>query len=175
MTSLHGERVQLRHLAAGDLDTLWRWENRSENWQYSSVPNYHSKDDLAQMVQEAPKDILETGQVRFIIEIDSGVAIGTLDFFDFDPVHQRLGVGVLVAESQYRQQGYAFEAMQLGLTFAFEQWALHQVYAQVLENNLSSKRLFEKLGFVKAGVLKDWVNLEGNFVDQGLYQKMKDG
>ena len=44
----------------------------------------------------------------------------------------------------------------------------------VLEDNLASIKLFESIGFVRAGIKKDWI-LEGNhYKNEYLFQLIKD-
>jgi ribosomal-protein-alanine N-acetyltransferase len=56
--------------------------------------------------------------------------------------------------STYWRQGIMTEALQAILQFGFEEMGLQFVVAEVMLNNIASKKLLEKLGFQSQGVLK---------------------
>lgn len=173
MITLKGSNVGLRALKPEDLDLLMTWENNPENWHLSGMVKPFSRSVLEHYLQNAQQDIYEAQQLRFIIETTAGNALGTLDFFEFDPLNLRCGVGILIAQKEQRQKGYAFEALQLACTFAFKNWGLQQIFASILESNTASKALFEKMGFEKTGCKKAWINIEGVFYDEGFYQLLR--
>ncbi|MDG1269156.1 MAG: GNAT family protein [Ulvibacter sp.] len=47
---------------------------------------------------------------------------------------------------------------------------VHQIFANISEQNKESISLFEKAGFLKTGVKKDWIYYQGTYQDQFLYQ-----
>ena len=54
--------------------------------------------------------------------------------------------------------------------YCFKHLGLHQVYANITADNLRSLRLFENIGFTKAGLKKEWTFVNGRFKDEYLYQ-----
>ena len=47
-------------------------------------------------------------QVSYVLMIDhipDGKTVGTIDIFDFDPFHNRAGIGILIADEEYRTKG----------------------------------------------------------------------
>jgi diamine N-acetyltransferase len=50
---------------------------------------------------------------------------------------------------------------------------MHQLYCNILENNNESMELFKKLGFVQAGIKKDWVKTTDGFLDEYFFQLIK--
>ncbi len=81
--------------------------------------------------------------------------VGTIDLYDFDPYHNRAGVGILI-DKAYQRRGYATQALKLLIEFAFGFLHIHQLYAYIPTENTDSLALFGKLGFEQSGVLKDW-------------------
>jgi len=95
--------------------------------------------------------------------------IGAIDLFDFDPVHLRAGVGILIQE-EFRKKGYASEALSLLIRYSFSILGLHQLYTNITPNNKASIRLFEKNGFIKCGIKKHWLNEGGKWLDELMFQ-----
>lgn len=170
---LSGKHCKLRALEPSDLDFLYRLENDVDIWEISNTVQPYSKNILERYLQHAHLDIYQAKQLRLCICNNENECLGLVDLFDFDPKNLRAGVGVIVADAAMRNQGFATEALQLVLEYAYDILGLHQIYANILEDNFSSIALFEKLGFEKVGTKVDWVFWRGTFKNELLYQKIK--
>jgi diamine N-acetyltransferase len=162
--------VNLRALEPDDLDFLFEVENDTKFWEVSNTQKPFSKFILQQYLNNSHADIYEAKQLRLVITSkENKMKIGLADLFDFDPFHKRLGLGILILEA-FQNQGFAFETIQLVKDYAFKFFDLHQIYAHVPLTNKASLQLFEKSGFVRNGLHKDWLKLEEGFTDVALYQ-----
>ncbi|WHY98563.1 GNAT family N-acetyltransferase [Peribacillus simplex] len=65
--------------------------------------------------------------------------------------------------------GYATEAAQAILYFAFEEKQYHKVFARYFNSNPASGRVMQKLGLKKEGILIDHVRKENRFEDLVYY------
>lgn len=65
--------------------------------------------------------------------------------------------------------GYATEAAQAILHFAFEEKQYHKVFARYFNSNPASGRVMQKLGLKKEGILIDHVRKENRFEDLVYY------
>ncbi len=165
-------QVTFRPLEPEDLDLLYRWENDPSLWKVSNTTTPFSRFILKQYIQESHRDIYETKQLRLIIQDLNGRPVGAIDLFDFDPYHQRAGVGILIYDQADRKKGFASDSVQLIVTYATETLGLHQLYANVAADNLSSISLFEKSGFSLAGTKVDWLKNDRGWIDEMTYQKI---
>jgi diamine N-acetyltransferase len=173
MAMLKGEKIQLRALEPGDLDFLYVLENNTDFWEYGNTQTPLSKFVLKQYLDNALRDIYDVKQLRLAIVLPSGETVGLIDFYDFDPKNKRVGVGLVISEEKHRGKGYALEALNLLCNYAFTQLDVHQVFAAIGEDNTKSMTLFEKAGFKKSGVKKDWNYFAGSFKDEVLFQYIK--
>jgi diamine N-acetyltransferase len=105
-----------------------------------------------------------------IDHISDKVSIGTIDIFDFDPFHMRAGLGILIANEEYRRKGYATMALTCLTDYCFKTLQLHQLYCNILANNYESIELFRKIGFTEAGVKKDWIKTSDGYIDEYMFQ-----
>ncbi|MCU0371597.1 MAG: GNAT family N-acetyltransferase [Bacteroidales bacterium] len=123
---------------------------------------------IEQYVMNAQLDIFTARQLRFIIDLHSEgneqKPIGTIDLFDFDPTHSRAGVGILITKEE-QGKGYASEALDLLIEYAFSTLQLHQLYCQVTSSNLISLNLFTKHGFEIIGLKKEWLRINNDWMD----------
>lgn len=165
------KEISLRALEPEDLELLYEWENNISYWVLSSTIVPFSKYTLKRYIRNSHKNIYETGQLRFMIDhINDDVTIGTIDIFDFDPFHKRAGVGILIAKEEYRRKGYASMSLKCLIDYCFKTLQVHQLYCNILANNSESMDLFKKMGFVQAGIKKDWVNTADGYLDEYMFQ-----
>jgi len=158
MLALQGNKVRLRAVEPSDADLLYLWENTEENWQLSNTITPFSKFIISKYLEVAQNDIFENKQLRLMIElIENNKAVGSIDLFDYDPLHQRAGVGILINEVEDRRKGLASESIKLMLDYCQNHLMLNQLFCHVNVNNIDSIKLFEKNAFQKAGVLKSWL------------------
>jgi diamine N-acetyltransferase len=168
--NLQGENIFLRALEPEDVDLLYSWENNTEHWHISNTLVPFSKALLHQYVNSA-QDIFLTKQLRFIICLKSdGKAIGAIDLFDFEPFHQRAGIGIIIAEDEQKKKGYASDALDVLIDYCFDVLLLHQVYCNINQENEASVNLFLGKEFSIVGLKKDWNRSKDGYSDELLLQ-----
>lgn len=165
-------KIRFRALEPEDIDILFEWENDAEIWEISNTYEPYSKYILAKYIKDSQRDIYESKQVRMIIETTEGKAVGAIDLFDFDPFHFRAGVGILIHDLKDRKLGYATDALQLLCTYAAHYLRLHQLYANISEDNLASIHLFKNAGFEIIGTKKDWRRTLDGWKNELMFQKI---
>ncbi|MEO9531870.1 MAG: GNAT family N-acetyltransferase [Crocinitomicaceae bacterium] len=168
---LEGNNIRLRALEPWDIDKILEWENNHKNWRVSNTLVPFSKELITQYVNSS-QDIYAVKQVRLIITTKNNLApIGSLDLFDFDPKHQRAGVGILI-EKDFRGKGYALEALSLLDEYALNVIGIRNLFCNILEDNEGSQSLFEKAGYVQVGRKINWFNDHIDWLDEIMYQKV---
>ncbi|MDG2194210.1 MAG: GNAT family protein [Polaribacter sp.] len=172
MDTLQGKIIQLRALEPEDLQFLFDTENNESFWEVSHTQVPFSKFLLKQYLENAHQDIYEAKQLRLIIEErKTHEAVGMIDLFNFNPQHQRAGIGILI-HKKHQEKGFASEAIALLIKYCFTQLNLHQLYANITSENAKSIALFEKHNFKKIGVKKDWIYTNGKFKNEILFQRI---
>ena len=167
---LKGDKIRLRPVEPWDVDKLLEWENNHKNWRVSNTLVPFSKDIIMKYIENA-QDIFTVKQVRLIIsELDSMNAIGSLDLFEFEPLHQRAGVGIMLEEG-YRGKGYALEALKLVEEYVLNTIGIRNLYCNILEDNVESLKLFQKAGYVQVGRKIKWFNDRVDWLDELMFQK----
>ena len=167
----HG-KIKLRPLEPDDIDLLYRWENDMSIWEISNTKTPYSKHILAQYLAESAKDIYSTKQLRLIILNEENKEVGAVDLFDFEPYHLRAGIGILIYDKAERKKGYAGDTLEALAVYALETLGLKQLYANIAADNTTSIHLFEKAGFEKVGIKKNWLKSLYGWKDEIMVQKM---
>jgi len=88
----------------------------------------------------------------------------------------------MIGDRKYWSKGYGSEARLLLLDFAFSERGFNRIWALILENNIASRRMFEKCGYKTEGLLRQSIYKNGKFQNQVImsilqeefYQMLKD-
>ena len=91
--------------------------------------------------------------------------IGNIKLGPINRFHKRAGVSLFIGEKKCWGKGYATEAITLIRDFAFKKLNLHKLAAGCFEENLGSQKAFLKAGFVKEGIQREHVYLDGEYCD----------
>ena len=172
MATLIGENIILRALEPEDLNFLFSTENNEIFWEISNTQLPFSKYILKKYIENAHQDIYEAKQYRFVICNYNNNPVGMIDLFNFNPQHNRVGVGILLLP-EYQNNGFGFEALKLIIEYAFMHLNVHQLFANITSDNLKSISLFEKFNFKQVGIKKDWIFSNSTYKDEILYQLIK--
>ena len=166
--------ITLRAVEPEDLALLYVWENDRTVWYVSNTLVPFSRYQLKRYIESDPSDIHAHKQLRMMIdcrEADQQIrTVGSIDLFDFDPIHQRAGLGILIASADDRRQGYAYEAILLMIDYCCKVLFLNQLYCNIAASNTASIQLFRKAGFEITGNKKEWLRTETGWEDEFLLQ-----
>jgi diamine N-acetyltransferase len=171
MITLQGKDIMLRALEPTDIDFLYKLENDESVWEISNTSTPYSQFILKQYLDNAHRDIFDIKQLRLVItKVKAARPIGFIDLFDFEPRHRRVGLGIIILSEADRGKGFALQTLELICNYAFTHLNVHQLYANITEDNQRSVELFKKAGFLSACMKKDWIFSEGKFKNEHLYQ-----
>lgn len=98
--------------------------------------------------------------------------VGTIDLFEYDPLHGRAGIGILIYDRSDRGRGYAADAVETLCRYARERLRMHQLWCNVGAENEASLRLFRGLGFREIGTRRDWLWTPEGYRDEVMLQKI---
>jgi diamine N-acetyltransferase len=168
-------RIILRALEPSDIEWLFRWENDPDIWKVSNTITPYSRYVLEKYIENAHLDLYQIKQLRMMIDVRESPGkkvrpIGTIDLFDFDPFHNRAGVGILIGEMSDRKKGFASEALSHFIRYAFQTLQLHQLYCNIATDNLESIGLFTRNGFSIIGEKKDWLKTDKGYKNEYFLQ-----
>ena len=95
---------------------------------------------------------------------------GCVELYNYDPLNQRAAVGIMVAK-EFRRQGYALAMLrELESMYSSQEGVhggtpLHLLYADIAVNNSASIALFKKAGYTECGHFKEWLAVDGKYID----------
>lgn len=99
--------------------------------------------------------------------------LGMTGLHQIDPLHGFGELGYWVRTDRHRR-GIAFAASVALLRFAFETKKLHKVKVRANVENKRSLKLIRKLGFVKEGISRDDLKVDGQWGDHIYFSMLED-
>ncbi len=175
--SNENQKVILRALEPEDIDVLYNWENKQDLWQVSNTIAPFSRFVLSKYLESAHLDIYQTRQLRLMIVLVTpnkpDKTIGAIDLFDYEPLHQRAGIGILIGDTTEKGKGYASMALDELIEYSFSILQLNQLFCNISIDNKISLNLFKKHGFVEIGIKKQWNKTPQGFVDEVMLQRIR--
>jgi len=149
---LESERLYLRPLC--ELDAPIMLENTiDEEIRYMTGTNsIFSLEQIKSHIENIKHD---SSRYDFAICLkNTDEMIGELSIFDIDEENKKAGFRISMASISLTGKGYGTEAIKIILSFVFEQLQLNRLQLEVFSHNLRGIRAYEKVGFIKEGVLR---------------------
>ena len=164
---LSAERIYLRAWEPADIERYQLWLNDpatrtllrgyrpiSVKAERAFVEGLDDKEDL----------------IHFAIVLKEGDRhIGGIGLMEFRWKDRTAALGLFIGPPEHRGHGYGSEAIHLVLEYAFRTLNLNRVELCVYASNAAAIRAYEKLGFVREGVRREHVFIDGGYVDEVIY------
>jgi RimJ/RimL family protein N-acetyltransferase len=170
-TYLKGLRVVLRPLEMDDIHKLLQWVNDPEVRRHLGrvlpVSEEQERAWLSQQGQDATQVVLG------IQDEKSGKLIGNTGLHGINWIDRTAEWGILIGEKEQQGRGYGTEACLVMLDYAFNTLYLHTVQLRVHADNARGIRCYERVGFRRAGTLRQAVFREGRHQDAHLYDMLR--
>ncbi|WP_174612751.1 GNAT family N-acetyltransferase [Virgibacillus ihumii] len=165
---LNGEKIRLRPVKIDDVEFLQQLLlDREVNILTGSV---HSNDEE---IKRAEMDKLtevygewaeaEERTVFMIIRKSDNVIIGESVLNDYDVGNNSCNFRIWIAGAT--GQGFGTEAVQITMTYAFEDLKLHRVELEVYDFNPRARHVYEKAGFKHEGTKREALRFDEEWVD----------
>lgn len=160
---IYGKKIILRPIKAEDTPLIVKWRNNPE-----VRKNFIFRETFT---EEMHNNWLNTkvasGEVvqYIIIDRDTEVPVGSVYFRDVDMKNRSAEYGMFIGEDSARGKGMGSEAESLFTSFGFEKMGLHRIFSRFFSDNIRSEKSCERAGFVREGVFRDMVYLDGEYRD----------
>jgi RimJ/RimL family protein N-acetyltransferase len=143
---LRGESVILRPPRESDVEAVYAWDRDPE------LAAWNGRSPISISLSAARRDYLarwEDPNVKtFVMEV-GGEPIGMVTLYDFRNAGCELGIKI--GAEDLRGRGYATEAVELLVGYAFDTLGLEVIRGSTLSHNERMRRVFEKNGFELVG------------------------
>lgn len=157
--------IKIRRFEKADIENKVNWINDSRN---NKFLHYDLPLEIKKTERwfDANKD--RTDRYDGIIELN-GIPVGLIGLLNIDLKNLKAEYYVCIGEQGAKGKGVATRASILLLRYAFSKLGLNKVYLYTETENTSAQGLFEKVGFLKEGLLKEDLIYNNRRVDRFFY------
>lgn len=168
--TLSTTRLILKEMTDADAAVLFEMRTNPELMKYIDRPKPNGIEDIHGLIEKMRQMKLKGEGISWGIyrKENPALNIGNIGFFRIVPEHYRAEIGYML-QTEEHQKGIMFEAMQAVIQFGFDHMKLHSIEANINPENIASRKLLEKAGFVKEAYFKENYFFNGRFIDSEIY------
>ena len=160
---LIGEKIYLRPAKLEDAKFLLKGENdpqiRESLFLAFPINLIIEQEKIEQYIKSKEAIIL------IIIEKETSAPVGQTAFFRIDYISRAAIFYLAILDSDHWSKGYGSEATQMMVEYAFKTLNLNRIQLHVCAENMAAMKIYERVGFIKEGVLRQAMFRNGNYVD----------
>jgi RimJ/RimL family protein N-acetyltransferase len=160
---LRATQVFLSPLRLADSLLLFNWINDREEVLFNAPYK-----PISEGQHQAWFEAIQQHNDRVIFGIrllETDKLIGICQLHTIHHIHRSAELQIRLGDTAERGRGYGTEAVDLLLDFAFKDLNLQRIYLHVFSHNTAALRLYEKIGFIREGVLRKAAHINGEYVD----------
>lgn len=159
---IYGKEIKLRPIEEGDLGLMVQWFNDPELAHL--VVGWDFPISLAQQKEWFKDSLSNRRNQRWIIEDIESNPLGLTGLWDIDWHNRQALSGIKLGSVDARGKGYGTDVINTIMTYAFCQVGLNRLWADILEYNIPSYKVYvEHCGWKVEGVLRQAVFKDGTF------------
>ena len=166
---IRGQKITLRSVREADIDTLFElWSDISNRGAYYPI-DVPSQVDFKKRFQE--HGLMEDEHGTFLICADERI-VGSMAFFKamyFDGFE----IAYILFDQASRGKGYMTEAVTLLVKYLFATKKINRLQLTVFPDNVASKKVADRCGFTREGVLRGAIFHHGQNADLELYSLLR--
>lgn len=168
-TTLTTARLTLRWMNQDDTEALYAIYADPEVTRYWSSGAWTELKQAEESVAHTMAGYEDGKYLRFAVALnDGGPMIGTVSLYQFYPQNRRCEIGYAFASAHWGK-GYAAEAVEAAVAYAFRELDINRIEADIDPRNAPSGRVLERVGFRKEGYMPERWIVNGESADTVYY------
>ncbi len=158
--------IRLEHFGRQDFDLLISWIDSPEfimQWAGTEFSYPLDENQLNQYIKGANEKNSKVYIYKVVLD-ETNEIIGHISLNNIDLKNRSARIGkVLIGNTRIRGKGIGQKMVIELLKIAFDNLSLHRVELDVFSFNESAIKSYEKVGFVKEGLLRDFRKMENGY------------
>lgn len=157
--------IKIRKFQKEDIPYKVKWINDDENNQFLHY-DLPLREDKTLLWFNSIKD--RTDRADFTITYN-GEPAGLIGLLNIDNKNRKAEYYITLGGSEFKGKGIATIASDLLIEESYHTYNLNKIYLYTEVDNCSAQKLFERIGFIKEGLLKEDLIQEERKVDRYIY------
>ena len=169
---LHTDRLDLIEINQSHLADLYKLFGDENVTRFYNLFPLKTEQEAQKTVDWFQTRFKEKLGIRWGIAIKGRqTIIGTLGFNNFTQYH-RASIGYDL-QKEHWNKGYISEALSTVIDFGFNKLDVNRIEAEVMQGNVISERVLNKLSFKNEGVLRNWMLWNDKHYDMTMFSLLK--
>lgn len=169
---LDGSRIFLRRITETDVDYFLEAVSDPLIRRLTGTTAFYTRKQLEQAFE---KWSLDDSRIDLVICLKSDFTIiGDLAILDVDYRERKGSFRIAITDEAFMGSGYGSEALHLIIPYMFNTLNLRKININVYAYNERAIRTYEKLGFVREGIIREDLFFEGQYYDNILMGLFKE-
>lgn len=157
--------IRIRRFQEDDIPHKVKWINDVENNRFLHY-DLPLRKDKTLLWFNSVKD--RNDRADFTITYN-GEPAGLIGLINIDNKNRKAEYYITLGGAELKGKGIATKASNLLIEKSYQKYHLNKIYLYTEVDNLSAQKLFERIGFVKEGLLKEDLIQEGTKIDRFIY------
>ncbi len=173
---LYGEKIVLREFMETDLMAMHSWVNDENVTKYLTMSVFPRTIEDSKRFLQAQLNRSSDEYINFVVALKNDIEqkyIGTVGLRSINYINRNCELAITIGVQDKQNSGCGTEAVNLILTYAFEQLNMRKVYLCLLDINEKAKRVYEKCGFTQSAEFKEHIFKHGRYYDLIFMEKIK--
>jgi UDP-4-amino-4,6-dideoxy-N-acetyl-beta-L-altrosamine N-acetyltransferase len=160
---LPGNNINLRPLRIADWGKTLQWRNDPDIKDLAMMHPYPVTELLEKEWYEELLKNKSNKVIYFAIADKDDSPLGYVFLNNINHIHRNCYLGIVIGDKTQRRKGYGTAAIKLLAQYAFNTLNMHKITVEVINKNPHALKVYEKLGFVNEGCMKQ------QFFSNGIY------
>ena len=164
---LVGDRIYLspKGVSEDEVEKFTTWMNDFEVTDYTgSTASVMTLVSEKEWLENAAKNT--DNKLFNIVDLENDKLVGTIGLENFNWISRTGTLGIFIGDSDYRDNGYGTEAINLLLEYGFKYLNLHCIKLDLLSINERAHKCYLKCGFKDTGKTREAIFLNGKYYDR---------
>ena len=170
--NIKGKFVTLRAIEREDLELMIEMLNDPEI--ESLVTGWAFPISKYQQEQWYEKNINDENNFRFIIETEADGVLGIATLTNIDWKNRRAMHGMKLANKEKRKKGIGTDTVMAIMKYAFDELQLNRLDGSWFDDNIASKKMYQKCGWKVEGRLRSCIYKNGRYRDLDVVGILRD-
>lgn len=167
------DRIELRKVQPTDSEIYFNWKNDYDVMKHTN-PNFDlaTREEVDGFISFIIGEPSSKGYM--IVNRETQDVMGIVSLINIDTKNRSAECIIDIGNKDYWGKGFGNEALSLLMNYSFNELNLHRLYLNVFSSNKRAIALYERLGFVHEGTMREGIYREGSWQDiynMGILQK----
>jgi RimJ/RimL family protein N-acetyltransferase len=173
-TLIKGKKINLRVVVQADAESITKYARNPAVSRMTHMPYPYKLEHAREFIRRYQRVRRKGKMYMFGIEQkETGKIIGGISLGNVNAKQHRAELGFWLGKP-FWGQGIVSEAVAIMVEFGFKRLRLRRILAMVFHHNPASMKVLEKNGFVREGVLRQWMHQRGTLIDLHMFGILKE-